>query len=1223
LLLSDTTSWPQQGNVTSRLEYDWDTLPSPGSPSEPVSAGNKIEIREFAFGVGNYGSLVRKTHLQFAHLNGNTNYNLGFLNANLIGLVTEKQVYDGSGHLAADSRMTYDGGNPPVAPPPILGVPNHITLSTAYRGNPTQTQACSVIPVGGVTCTSWLPPTVNVYNDLGNLISTQDPGLHTTTFSYVDSWLGTGCGVGGNTQAFLTETDAPDTTNSQGATVHHRSRAKYYPCTGQKQLSQDENDILASPTRGTSYTYDSMLRPLTVNASDGGQTSSTYGDTPNAVSVTNTTKIDATKNLVTVGLKDGLGREKQSQLASDPEGTVYVDTAYDLLGRKSTVSNPYRSTSESTYGITTYNYDALGRVVKEITPDGTSSSNNVQTAYGGQTTGVLGLTTTITDQAGKQRKTVTDGLGRLVDVWEPDPLSGSLVNETQYQYDTLGNLLCVEQHGNVSGTGCAADPSNDATSQWRVRRFTYDSLSRLLTAKNPESGTVSWTYDNDGNVLTKADPRNTITYNYDQLHRVATTGTSHAKIYSNTDPPVDYFYDQTSFNGLTISEGVGRQTGMSDATGSSASTFDSEGRVLVENKTINISGVTPSAVTKQLTYAYNFDGSTASLTYPDGKIVNYGYNAAGHALSAVDVANLTNYVTSATYAPHGDVSGYVNGYTGITNSGILTTNTWNKRFQPATFVAATQGVGPQTLLSLTFGFNLGVNDNGILTRIANGVHTSRNVSYTYDQLNRITAGYHDGSDWGNNYVLDSWGNLYQKNAYTGKTTYDPLTVAITNKNQFNAYSYDASGNLSNDQLGHTYSYDAENRPYSAGGVTYYYDGTGERVAKSNGKLYWFGTGTAPVVESDASGNITAEYIFINGKRVAQRRAADNTVHYYFADQIGSANLVTNADGTVVEQDIEYHPYGEEQVYVDSIGQEYRFTGKEHDPETNNDYFGARYYGSTFGRFLTPDWSATPIPIPYAQMGIPQTLNLYSYVDNNPITGTDPDGHATSNPCGDKGCAGSAGSGGLEDGLQDAADSQQDFSIGVGKETVNTVTSIYNLGITAFTGTSKFNIPQFEASNVSQWAGMTTAMSAFFFLPGPSEVKLAAEAVKANEASKAAETTKALEGALQRTADKVGEGSGHVYGSQAHAALEKEVRALDKSDLHAEASYKNGRVADRGEAGSIRVDVAQGSKQAPTAIHDLKTGSAQMTSAREAQIRSHLPEASKNVPINTLRLPGKP
>ncbi len=58
----------------------------------------------------------------------------------------------------------------------------------------------------------------------------------------------------------------------------------------------------------------------------------------------------------------------------------------------------------------------------------------------------------------------------------------------------------------------------------------------------------------------------------------------------------------------------------------------------------------------------------------------------------------------------------------------------------------------------------------------------------------------------------------------------------------------------------------------------------------------------------------------------------------------------------------------------------------------NDYFGARYYESLNGRFLTPDWSAKVEPVPYAKLDNPQSLNLYSYVGNNPLTGVDPDGH---------------------------------------------------------------------------------------------------------------------------------------------------------------------------------------------------------------------------------------
>jgi RHS repeat-associated protein len=55
-------------------------------------------------------------------------------------------------------------------------------------------------------------------------------------------------------------------------------------------------------------------------------------------------------------------------------------------------------------------------------------------------------------------------------------------------------------------------------------------------------------------------------------------------------------------------------------------------------------------------------------------------------------------------------------------------------------------------------------------------------------------------------------------------------------------------------------------------------------------------------------------------------------------------------------------------------------------------FGARYYGSSLGRFMTPDWAAKPTAVPYAKFGNPQTLNLYSYVENNPTTVGDPNGH---------------------------------------------------------------------------------------------------------------------------------------------------------------------------------------------------------------------------------------
>ena len=80
-----------------------------------------------------------------------------------------------------------------------------------------------------------------------------------------------------------------------------------------------------------------------------------------------------------------------------------------------------------------------------------------------------------------------------------------------------------------------------------------------------------------------------------------------------------------------------------------------------------------------------------------------------------------------------------------------------------------------------------------------------------------------------------------------------------------------------------------------------------------------------------------------------------------------------------------------------MGEDY-FTDKERDTESGLDYFGARYYASSMGRMMSPDWSAKVQPVPYAKLDDPQSLNLYSYVRNNPLSRTDPTGHYVIN-CG--------------------------------------------------------------------------------------------------------------------------------------------------------------------------------------------------------------------------------
>ena len=116
---------------------------------------------------------------------------------------------------------------------------------------------------------------------------------------------------------------------------------------------------------------------------------------------------------------------------------------------------------------------------------------------------------------------------------------------------------------------------------------------------------------------------------------------------------------------------------------------------------------------------------------------------------------------------------------------------------------------------------------------------------------------------------------------------------------------------------------------------------------------------------------------------------NSTTYFIHKDHLGSTRLVTNASGGTTDW-MDYLPYGE-QISGNSTTS-HKFTGKELDSESGLNNFSARYDSSTLGRFTTADWAAKPTNVPYANFGNPQSLNLYSYANNNPTTTRDPDGH---------------------------------------------------------------------------------------------------------------------------------------------------------------------------------------------------------------------------------------
>ena len=418
------------------------------------------------------------------------------------------------------------------------------------------------------------------------------------------------------------------------------------------------------------------------------------------------------------------------------------------------------------------------------------------------------------------------------------------------------------------------------------------------------------------------------------------------------------------------------------------------GRLSSEQRTL-------SGISKTLAYTYNLDGSLRTLTYPDNSVITYTPDSAGRMLSAVDTGNNINYITSATYGPDSGLTGFVSGqstsFTGITNA-----FTYNNRLQPVNMSASKPG---QTVFSIGYDFHLGAGDNGNVFGITNYKDSNRNQSFTYDTLNRLISAQNAGTDcsvhlpdghteyWGNSYGYDAWGNLLQKNVTKCSAENLQISVDTNNHIQTAGYSYDAAGNMLTDGLGHNFTYDSENRITGAAGYTYTYDADGNRVKKTNGStgtLYWY-MSPGIVAESDLSGTLKSEYVFFDGRRTARRDFSGGAVSYYFSDELKTTDIVTDAQGNI-RNESDFYPWGGELQFLANDSNHYKFTGKERDGETGLDYFGARYYGNALGRFITPDWSAIPVPVPYADLIDPQSLNQYSYVRNIPTTNVDADGH---------------------------------------------------------------------------------------------------------------------------------------------------------------------------------------------------------------------------------------
>jgi RHS repeat-associated protein len=998
---------------------------------------NIIQKDEFDWGSGSPGSLLRRTATTYLTTNPNqssVNYATD-TSIHIRNLPVQVSVYDAGGTERARTVFDYDNYSMYglVDRSGIVQFDSSFTTSYQKRGN--ATSVTRHIVVGGSTVV-----TSSQFDIAGNLVKLVDPRGKVTDFDFTDNFGGPNGDATTHTQpselasgqhTFAFPTKA---TNAVG----HESFKQFDYYLGQTVDAQDANGVVIS-----TYYADALDR-VTKQISAVGlpaqmQIFYTHDDANRKLIVETDQTASDDKNLKSASKWDGLGRTIRAAKSEGSSNWSIVDTEYDGLGRAYRTSNPYRSTNYDTASTpsgtwTTISFDGLGRVISTETPDGATST----VTYSGNAT-------TVQDPASKKNKIVADGLGRATSAVS-DP-GGAAETTTTYVYNVFDKLVKSTQ---VDG----ADTQN--------RYWLYDGLGRLKATRVPEqsaphsitdavSGNNSWsntiTYDENGNVLTKTDPRSVVTYfGYDDINRLLGYGDD-----SSSDLPVAYHYDRP---GLAYGKGrLDYAENFSSIPGDGPAysklvvdTYDPFGRVKKQTTSLsNTSGVYQRSYAVEQTY--NLAGQVTQVKYPSGRTVNTTFDQAGRVATMNGNLNgsQSNYITAITYNPAGQPLRE----SWPTNTALYLNRHYNNRLQNYDIRLGTSSTDEwgwnRGALRYYYASNYawgdgGTNNNGNLWRAEHFIPLDNAVSdwvmatqyYNYDAFNRleyvqefsetwISGAYSNTQAFKQIYLYDKFGNRrIDATNSTGSINKKAVDINKTNNRvavpsgQTGTITYDNAGNMIYDSYTTTggsanRQFDGHSRltrSYDGGQVDYVYDTIGKRARKRTASAetwYIYGIGGELLAEYNYNTVATAprkEYGYKDGQLLIYAEFAEN-IKWVVNDVLGTPRMFVDwwgdLSGGAGMQRHDYLPFGEELlsgVGVRTINRGYPvasisskgFTGQYHDGETGLDYFGARYYNNIIGRFVSVD------PLDAAsQIGRPQGWNRYSYVRNQPTSHVDPDG----------------------------------------------------------------------------------------------------------------------------------------------------------------------------------------------------------------------------------------
>ena len=956
------------------------------------SGDQLIEQDDYDYGNGAPGPLLRKVLNSYLHY-GNIPTSGAPTLPYLVDRPIQTEVFSGTSSIPASATIyCYDQ----MAVTAVSSLTGHDEANYGagfnQRGNLTQKLEWVNPPGGGnalpscgqATGANALSSTFS-YDEAGRILFATDPASYTTRYTWGDA---TGSSVNG-TDAFLLQVQDPDTSSPKQA--HHVESYTWDYATGHLLSHTDQNQ------QTTSYSYNDALGRLTaISFPDGGQTTVAYNDAKFNLYTEIRRKIDSrwTDDFTYF---DGLGHPVTTCQANGDSSLPWdrVDTQYDGEGRIAFRSYPYSAascTGANSEPGDSFAWDVLGRPLTVTHSDGSV----LTTSYQGAAIEIADEGNAV-DASGAVTQRVTrvlqhDGLGRLTAVCEVSPslafgadgtagpcnldlaAQGFL---TTYQYDALDDLTAVNQ-GSL------------------VRQFSYDSLGRLLSARNPESGATSYGYDSDSNLIRKQDANGTVTtYAYDPLHRLASRSFTLASGVAVT-PNVELDYDSDP-TGRTTYNAVGHLTRVwNGQVELSFNQYDPMGRPEVLDTAIG-------GISYHSSLRYDFLGFPTWELLPSGRQLYLTDDIEGRSRWIGD-----GQYTSFTYvsARYYDAAGQPEDeYLG---NGLL--QGWHYDNRGRLIKLTLEDPNHPAYTNWRMDLNVDrLPDSNVADLVDNLGHGAQDQIYAYDALNRLV---HWSTSAGLNCDLaaDRYGNLTSES--TDPACGMPIPHSFNAANQIVGNAYDADGELVSDTAGSSWSWNGEGQ-LAAFQVTspshsgqYVYDGLGRRVEKVTDGVAMLSLRNAlGQVVDEVTGSTWTDSINVPGaERVALVRGSANgspgtaaTVTWLHADQVGTTRLLTDASGNNLVQCnqnstypqgsfLTYAPFGAELDCTQSQT-DYKFTGKEQDAESDLVNFDFRYYAPVMGRFTRPDE-----PFAGWDQHDPNSFNLYSYVENNPIGYTDPDGH---------------------------------------------------------------------------------------------------------------------------------------------------------------------------------------------------------------------------------------